>query len=210
MKKIIAVFSIAIFIVAAIIVANQLWAKADPLHHYTATIGYQGPDYFSECVHTNNNQPDDCFVGFGMGAKYDTSLWNQYQQVAYNEGAWSYRAGYGGGSGPLAWRFYTIPYCNYAINQYGYYQGTGFDSDGIPYTVNNSWIIDDYYPGPGLFNYISLNPDASSINGQSYEAFYLYSDPSQLLYLSAAPTGGYYTIMTASSPTPTSYEVWYP
>jgi hypothetical protein len=209
MKKIVAIFISAVFI-AVMLVAEQPLIKAQPQHHYTATIGYDGPDYFSECVHTDNGENDDCFVGLGMSAKYDEDLWDEYEQVAYNEAAWSFRAGYGGGDGEPTWRFYIVPICMYAINQYGYYQGTQFYSDGVPYAVGNSWIIDDYYPGPSLTDYISLNPDASAIRGQSYEAFYEYSNPSNIQYLSAAPTGGYYNIMTASPPPKQYYDVYYP
>jgi hypothetical protein len=57
---------------------------------------------------------------------------------------------------------------------------------------------------------MSINPVASSINGESYEAFQEIENLNHLVYLSAMPTGSYYTIMTATSPPPSDYgdEYW--
>lgn len=210
MKKIVivAVVIVAVFIAAAMLVAEQPWTKAQVYHHWNATIGYSGPDYFSECVHTNAWDYTDCCVGLGLAAQYDFSLWSWYEQVAYNYGAWSYLASVGayddGGEDPT-WEFYSTPYCSHSVNQYGYCQGSAFYSQSEPEEDGHALVITTYYPGPYLASYISISPVASSINGQSYEAFREISNHNNIIYLSANPTGGYYTIMTATSPPPIDY-----
>jgi hypothetical protein len=212
MKRIVSFVTAGIIISATLLIVIQPQTKA-AFHHWTATIGYDGPDYFSECVHTNTDHYDDCCVGVGLAAQYDFGLWTMYEQVAYNYGAWSFYAGVGAyndeGRDP-AYQFYSVPYCEYDINQYGYYQGTGFYSQSSAQWNGHSLGITTYYPGPYLTSYMSINPVASSINGESYEAFQEIENLNHLVYLSAMPTGSYYTIMTATSPPPSDYgdEYW--
>ncbi len=200
MKKI-----VTVVIIAVLMATVTIQAAKSTLTHWTARIGYSGPDTFSQCVHNNLNQPDDFWVAVGLNANYDTYKWVNFNEAAYCQASWFYEAGIGCKTGRTC-SFSTVPLCEYATNQYGYYQWGYFYSQAVPtqhYTYE--WWIDTYYPGPYSYNILSLNPDASSTNGYTSDYFYLNSNPNNLLFLSSAPTGSYYYIETAAPPPARDY-----
>jgi hypothetical protein len=210
-KKFVAIIAISAFILT---IAHQPLAKSDdPLHHVTATIGWDGPDLYSQCVHTHNMHRDDCYVGLGMETWYDYWMYWLYGIPAYGAGYWIFEAGYGcllpyNYSDPNTyeptWEFHSIPVCRYSYNSYGADQWYQFNNGGVPYhqpSNGTSWVMHDTHSA-------SL-PTSIRINGKSYEYFHEKINHNNILYLSAEPTGDYYYIMTASPPPAEEYEFWY-
>lgn len=192
MKKIVTVVIIAIFAATIILTAGTPRAKAEE----SAKVGYYGPDTYCNCVHTHVNQTSDCEAGLGMEAWYDFDLHYNTGGFAYLSGSWIFDAvvGYNRVS---TWDVDGSPSCTYDINQYGYYAGTQFYGTNSP--TYNAWGGLDYQ------NYYSasFSPDASSISGQSYAAFWLKTNHNNIQYVYAQPTN--YTVLTAEAGPPHSY-----
>jgi hypothetical protein len=197
-----------------LIIAQQPLAKSDdPLHHVTATIGWDGPDLYNQCVHTHYHYRDDCMVCLGMEGWYDYWMYWLYGETDYGAAYWIFEAGYGSllaynASDPNTWEptweFHSIPTCRYSYYAYGEDQWYQFDNDGVPYHQppdGKSWVMHDTHSE-------SL-PTSPRINGVSYEYFHEKINHNNILFLSAMPTGDYYYIMTASPPPSQTYEFWY-
>lgn len=209
-KKFVAIIAISVFILT---IAQQPLAKSTPLHHVTATIGWDGPDLYVQCVHTHNQNRSDCYVGLGMEAWYDYWMYWLYGETDYGAAYWVFEAGYGSllpynlsdpNTWEPTWEFHSIPTCRYSYYDYGEDQWYQFNNDGVPYhqpANGNSWVMHDTHSE-------SL-PASPRINGVSYEYFHEKINHNNILFLSAEPTGDYYYIMTASPPPAQEYELWY-
>lgn len=207
-KKFVAIIVISVFILT---IAQQPLAKSD-LHHVTATIGWDGPDYYTQCVHTHYQHPDDCMVTLGMTGQYDYWAYWYYGEFVYSVGSWIFEASYGSllaydpgneSTWEPTWEFHSIPTCRYSYYASGEDQWYQFNNGGIPYHQpqnGNSWVMYDFH-GEGL-------PDSARMNGVSYEYFHEKANHNNILFMSAEPTGDYYYILTASPPPAQVYEFW--
>jgi hypothetical protein len=210
MKKFIAMIVISVFILT---IAQQQTAKSDdPLHHVTATIGWDGPDYYTQCVHTHNQYPDDVYVSLGMAGSYDYWDYWLWGATYYNGADWIFEAGYGSlmaynVSDPRTyeptWEFHSIPTCRYSYYASGNDQWYQFNNGDIPYhrpEDGNSWVMHDTH-----YEFLDTS---IRLNGVSYEYFHEKINHNNILFMSAEPTGYYYYIMTAS-PDLHEYEFFY-
>ncbi len=199
MKKVVTLIIISIF---ALVIAQQPLALSTTIyHHETATIGAWGPDTYSQCVHLHAWESDDAFVAVGMAAIYDQVYYAYYDEYAYWDTSWTFRAGYGSMMPNMPapnWRFSDVPICAY---MYDYQTYGEFNSRGIPYQVYNSWVIDD--------NYYQSFWVQTLVWGRSYGVFYDSNDPDHVVYLSAEPSGNNFDIMTAQPGPPVPYDNTY-
>jgi hypothetical protein len=212
-KKIIAISLITLL--ALVLASSIVQAYTIMVHYSISPGGWPGPDNYCECDHTDYHTARDCEVGIGITGTYDTNYpppgpchysygsWVFVQSVSYNY-LWDQNQ---------CWYFYpndqTSHSCTYSIKYVGtgYYTGTSYYDTNIPhwdaYTEYGVTKLSNY-PSNGLA--MQFSPDANALNGQSYGAFYKVSDPTQIRYMSAGPTGSYYNIVTAQPyPSPTDY-----
>ena len=203
MKKIISVVLIAVLTV--MLSVGLQGAKAYRTDG-NAQVGSPGPDNFCECVHTSLGTADDCMAGLAMTAYYDSA--NPYN---YNYGSWEFLAETSYNWKTPTWSIYQSPYCSASVNQYGYYAGiAGFYDTNSPYwNTYGSVTVSCYYPSDPNYP-TNFNPDATSVNGQSYAAFYQNSNHNNMVYVSAQPPSAYYKVMTASPPPVTTPGWYYP
>lgn len=196
MKKMIVVVLIAVLAVAVVMLSvEQPVAKAD---YSWETGNYPNSDSFCICIHTSIGTDDDCCVGIGLQAWYD--LANSPPPYYYHEGQWSFDANVGSNWQMPNWYFYPNEdwhYCCHDVDQYGYYYGIAFYNPNSGFENEaGEWTLRCWYPGPDINYREVFDPEATSITGQSYMAFYELGNPSNIQYISATPIP--YDCLTAS------------
>lgn len=221
MKRIVTVTVVLITLLAATAILVSLvhpWTNATTIREdFSDTVGYPGPDNFCMCCHTDLNTLEDCCVGMSITGDYDPNYpsgpcyynygsWMFTQEVSYDD-QWNSQ---------VSWWFYPSPSssnaCEYEVMYKGtsYYAGNSFYDSSTPEYYGSYGAVTLLCTYPSNGTPMQFSPDATSLNGQSYGAFYLYSNPSDILYLSAGPTGSFYSIETAQPgpPVPTA-STWY-